>query len=56
MNRTYYDLLGVAKEASEDDIKACYRRLAIKFHPDKNQNDPAAADKFQEISLAHLLG
>ncbi|KAI0731518.1 DnaJ-domain-containing protein [Fomitopsis betulina] len=49
----YYDLLGVPVEASTDDIKKAYRRLAIKFHPDKNRDDPHAEDRFKEIAIAY---
>jgi len=51
--RDYYDILGVAKGASEDDIKKAYRKLAIKYHPDKNPDDPAAEDKFKEAAEAY---
>ena len=51
--RDYYDVLGVAKGASEDDIKKAYRKLAIKYHPDKNPDDPSAEDKFKEAAEAY---
>ncbi|KAI0699491.1 DnaJ-domain-containing protein [Cerioporus squamosus] len=49
----YYDLLGVPVDASTDDIKKAYRRLAIKHHPDKNRDDPHAEERFKEIAIAY---
>ncbi len=51
--RDYYDVLGVSRGASDDDIKKAYRRLAVKFHPDKNPGDKTAEDKFKEIGEAY---
>ena len=54
--RDYYDVLGVNKSASADQIKSAYRKLAIKYHPDKNSGDKDAEEKFKEASEAyHIL-
>ncbi len=53
MSKDYYDLLGVSKGASSDDIKKAYRKLAMQYHPDKNQGDAAAEAKFKEINEAY---
>jgi len=54
--RDYYDTLGVAKNSSSDQIKSAYRKLAVKYHPDKNKGDKAAEEKFKEASEAyHVL-
>lgn len=51
--RDYYEVLGIAKGTSEDDIKKAYRKLAMKYHPDRNPDDPSAEDKFKEASEAY---
>jgi len=51
--RDYYDILGVSKSSSADEIKKAYRKLAIKYHPDKNPNDKSAEDKFKEAAEAY---
>ena len=51
--RDYYEVLEVTKSASEDEIKKAYRKMAIKFHPDKNQGDKAAEEKFKEAAEAY---
>lgn len=51
----YYKTLGVEKGASEDEIKKAYRKLALKFHPDRNKGDKKAEEKFKEISEAYAV-
>lgn len=52
MGKDYYDILGIQKDASEDDIKKAYRKQALRYHPDKNKS-PGAEDKFKEIAEAY---
>ena len=51
--RDYYDVLGVAKSASDDEIKKAHRKLAKKYHPDLNRDNPEAAEKFKELNEAY---
>lgn len=51
--RDYYDILGIARDASEKDIKQAYRRQAMEFHPDRNPNNPEAESKFKEAAEAY---
>lgn len=53
MKRDYYEILGVAKGASEDEIKKSYRKVAMQYHPDRNPGDKAAEDKFKEAAEAY---
>lgn len=53
--KDFYQVLGVPDSASQDDIKKAYRRLAKRYHPDANPNDPAAAERFKEVSEAHTV-
>ena len=50
--RDYYEVLGVDKTAGADEIKKAYRKLAIKYHPDKNPGDKDAEEKFKEAAEA----
>lgn len=52
-NRDYYEILGISKNASADEIKAAYRKLALKYHPDRNPDNKEAEDKFKEAAAAY---
>ncbi len=54
-NKDYYKILGVDKSASAGDIKKAYRKLAMKYHPDRNKNDKAAEGKFKELSESYAV-
>ncbi|MBX7156862.1 MAG: molecular chaperone DnaJ [Verrucomicrobiae bacterium] len=51
--RDYYEVLEITRSSSTEEIKKCYRKLAVKYHPDKNPNDKAAEEKFKEIGEAY---
>src|SRR3954468_13850954 len=53
--KDYYAVLGVPASATQEEVKKQYRKLASKHHPDKNQNDPKAAERFKEISEAYQV-
>lgn len=54
-NKDYYNILGIEKSASADEIKKAYRKLAMKYHPDKNADDKQAEEKFKEVSEAYAV-
>lgn len=53
--RDYYEVLGLSRSASEQEIKSAYRRLAKKYHPDRNQDDPSSEGKFKEVAEAYEI-
>ena len=53
--QNYYEVLGVERGASQDEIKKAYRRLAMKYHPDRNPGDKAAEAKFKEVGEAYAV-
>ena len=53
--RDYYEVLGVDRNATEEEIKRAYRKLARKYHPDVNKDDPDAEEKFKEINEAYSV-
>jgi molecular chaperone DnaJ len=53
--RDHYDVLGVRRDASPEEIKSAFKRLAAQSHPDRNQDDPSAHDRFKEINLAYQV-
>ena len=53
--RDYYEILGVSRNSSDAEVKKSYRKLAMKFHPDKNRGDKEAEKKFKEINQAYRV-
>src|SRR6185436_11969801 len=53
--RDYYEVLGVSRTASDSELKSAYRKLAIKYHPDKNPDDKEAEEKFKEAAEAYSV-
>lgn len=54
MNKQYYDILNIKEGSSEDEIKKAYKKMALKYHPDRNKS-PDASEKFKEISEAYQI-
>ncbi len=55
LNEDLYEILGVSKDATEKEIQRAYRKLALKYHPDRNEDDPEAAGKFKKASEAYEI-
>ena len=55
MSKDYYDILSVSKDVSQDEIKKAYRKLAFKYHPDRNKGDKDKEEKFKEASEAYQV-
>ncbi|CAG0889632.1 unnamed protein product [Darwinula stevensoni] len=53
--RSLYETLGLVEDATFDEVKSAFRKLALKYHPDKNRGDPKSAEKFREIDLAYKI-
>ena len=53
--RDYYDILGVSKTASSDELKKAYRKVAMKYHPDRNPDNEEAENKFKEAAEAYAV-
>ena len=53
--KSYYKILEVPKTASEDEIKKAFKKKAMKYHPDRNENDPKAEEKFKDVNEAYAV-
>ena len=55
MKKDFYEILGVTKSSTQDEIKKAYRKVAMQFHPDRNHGDKAAEEKFKEAAEAYEI-
>ncbi|WZZ91774.1 hypothetical protein YC2023_120353 [Brassica napus] len=55
LRRYPYEVLGVLKNSTDQEIKSTYRKLSLKYHPDKTANDPVAADMFKEVTFSYNI-
>src|SRR5262249_56411618 len=55
LKRDYYELLGVPRDATNEELKQAYRKLALQYHPDKNPGDKHAEEMFKEVSAAYAV-